>query len=53
MILAGEGWVRFGRSAKECRRTNRYNAFFEAKDFAVGGLQHDDITAVALKIPRR
>jgi len=23
----------------------------EAKNFAVGGIQHDDITAVALKIP--
>jgi serine phosphatase RsbU (regulator of sigma subunit) len=24
----------------------------EAKNFAVGGLRHDDITAIALKIPR-
>jgi len=24
----------------------------DAKNFAVGGLQHDDITAIALKIPR-
>jgi serine phosphatase RsbU (regulator of sigma subunit) len=25
----------------------------EARDFAVDGLQHDDITAIALKIPLR
>jgi phosphoserine phosphatase RsbU/P len=49
------GWTRMGEIWEECREASADESLqcllHDAKNFAVGGMQHDDITAVALKIP--
>jgi len=51
------GWQRMADIWKECQGMSADESLQrllrEAKDFSVDGLQHDDITAVALKIPLR
>ena len=50
------GWVRMAEIWWECRERSADESLEfllqGAKGFAVGGIQHDDITAIALKIPR-
>jgi sigma-B regulation protein RsbU (phosphoserine phosphatase) len=50
------GWVRMAEIWWECRERSADESLQclleEAMRFAVGGIQHDDITAIALKIPR-
>ena len=50
------GWQRMADIWRECQGMSAdeslQSLLREAKNFAVGGLQHDDITAIALKIPR-
>jgi phosphoserine phosphatase RsbU/P len=49
------GWTRMAEIWTECRPASADESLecllHGAKHFAVGGLQHDDITAIALKIP--
>jgi sigma-B regulation protein RsbU (phosphoserine phosphatase) len=49
------GWVRMAEIWWECRERSADESLEllldGAKQFAVGGIQHDDITAIALKIP--
>ncbi|HXN97699.1 MAG TPA: PP2C family protein-serine/threonine phosphatase [Candidatus Acidoferrales bacterium] len=49
------GWARMGEIWGKCREASADEALecllHEAMRFAVGGFQHDDITAIALKIP--
>jgi phosphoserine phosphatase RsbU/P len=49
------GWNRMGEIWGQCREATADESLqcllHGAKNFAVGGIQHDDITAVALKIP--
>ena len=51
------GWQRMGEIWMEClgmsAEASLQCLLREARNFAVDGLQHDDITAVALKIPRQ
>ncbi len=50
------GWTRMAELWWECRERSADESLElllrGAKHFAVGGIQHDDITAIALKIPR-
>jgi sigma-B regulation protein RsbU (phosphoserine phosphatase) len=50
------GWARMGEIWGKCREASADESLecllHEAMRFAVGGFQHDDITAIALKIPR-
>lgn len=49
------GWTRMGEIGGQCREATADESLqcllHGAKNFAVGGIQHDDIAAVALKIP--
>jgi serine phosphatase RsbU (regulator of sigma subunit) len=49
------GWSRMAEIWGACRQATADESLqwllLGAKDFAVGGIQHDDITVVALKIP--